>query len=193
MNKQIKQLGINRYGIIQLSDIQFGRKHRFANPSDFVDKLIDDINKVSQEHNFRSKYIVLSGDITETGNAKEFSRAASILGTLSDRLGVERKNILCVPGNHDVNWKLAENNKDSNKNYDEQLKFEPYFKFVRTLTKNHDTPPKDRFIRVIDKIPIIINQKDIYQKIEFLLLKLTDFRLRGVFPGGGSQVFHDCI
>ena len=25
------------------------------------------------------------------------------------------------------------------------------------------------------------------------LLKLTDFRLRGVFPGGGSQVFHDCI
>ena len=25
------------------------------------------------------------------------------------------------------------------------------------------------------------------------ILKLTDFRLRGVFPGGGSQVFHDCI
>src|SRR3972149_5878317 len=115
MAKQKKQLSNlsptnvsgNRIGIIQFSDLQFGKNHRFGYPSEIAEKLLIDIKKMSEEKNFTPIYIVLSGDITETATPEEFDDAANVIQEILNGLNIERTNILCVPGNHDVNWDLS--------------------------------------------------------------------------------------
>lgn len=139
----------NRLGIIQLSDLQFGRKHRFKDSSDFVRKLVSDIRDMSERHNFRPLYMVLSGDISQTGHSDEFAEAVKVVDGLSDDLNIDVKKILCVPGNHDINWNLSKLAEEAG---DEQLKFLPYNNFISTLTKNNEHLIKDRYVRRNEQI-----------------------------------------
>ena len=70
---------MNRFGIIQLSDLQFGENHRFGNPSTIAEKLLCDIKKMSGEYDFAPRYIVLSGDITERAHSEEFNDAKNVI------------------------------------------------------------------------------------------------------------------
>jgi hypothetical protein len=108
MGQQLKQLSKNRFGIIQLSDLQFGEKHRFNdNPDDLVLQLPADVRKIAQKYDFRPLYVILSGDISETGDEGEFNDGTQKLNRLIDELDIVGVKVLCVPGNHDVNWKSS--------------------------------------------------------------------------------------
>jgi predicted phosphodiesterase len=155
---------VNRFGIIQLSDLQFGENHRFNNPSDFVSKLQDDIKEISSEYEVRPLYIVLSGDITEKAQQSEFQEAVYILEGFSDNLKIDRMKILSVPGNHDVNWDFADN---SQKVGDDQLKFHPYNSFVLNITNSKDGPTKDCYPRIKDRLNLGLDSS---LDLEFLLL-----------------------
>lgn len=144
MSEQIKQLGKNRVGLIQFSDLQFGRKHRFEDSSDFIRKLVSDINNMSKRHNFRPLYIVLSGDTSQTGHAKEFEVASKVIGDLCDELNIDRKNMLCVPGNHDVNWNLSKYAEEAG---DDQIKLLPYNNFVTAITGSEEHLSKDCYVK----------------------------------------------
>ena len=52
--------------------------------------------------------VVVSGDLTMTGSAVEFSRALEFLEQLTEPLGLGHRRVVIVPGNHDVSWKLCE-------------------------------------------------------------------------------------
>ena len=127
----------NRFGLIQLSDLQFGENHRFGYPSKIAEKLLSDIKKMSGEgeYDFTPLYIVLSGDITEKAHSDEFNDAANVIEEILNGLNIDRTNILCVPGNHDVNWNLSKNSHEAG---DDQLKFLPYNNFVSEVTNNRD-------------------------------------------------------
>ncbi|MHB9070459.1 MAG: metallophosphoesterase family protein [Sedimentisphaerales bacterium] len=155
-----------RYGIIQLSDLQFGEKHRFENSSDFINKLQYDVRTMSTEYNFKPLYIVLSGDITEKARENEFQKAAEVLGKFADDLGIERIKILPIPGNHDVDQDLADKSKNIN---DDQLKFQPYNSFVSTITKSTECSLPKIINNRLD-IGISSGEKSEYIEIEFLLL-----------------------
>jgi predicted phosphodiesterase len=154
----------NRFGIIQLSDLQFGEKHRFNDSSDFVSKLQDDVREISREYEVRPLYIVLSGDITEKARQSEFQDAVNLLGRFSDNLKIDRTKILSVPGNHDVNLDLADN---SQKKDDEQLKFQHYLSFVLNITNSKKGPPKDCYPRIEDRLDLGLDSS---LDLEFLLL-----------------------
>ena len=68
---------MSRFGLIQLSDLQYGSKHRFGTPSNVHDSLAKDILFLSEKFQFTPIYIILSGDITETGHADEFMDATN--------------------------------------------------------------------------------------------------------------------
>ena len=155
----------NRFGIIQLSDLQFGKNHIFKNAAEFSKNLLSDIKEMSGECDFIPRYIVLSGDITEEADAKEFNDAANVIeGVLVD-LNIDRKLILCVPGNHDVNKGLCERSKGSGS---DQLKFQPYNDFVAKITHGNQGTARVDYPLIRDKVSGKVSDED--HIIEFLLL-----------------------
>lgn len=106
---------MDRFGIIHISDTQFGSKHVFGNPTSKLARLIaDDVTALAERHVFTPLYVLLSGDITETAHFNEFALAQEQVTTLATALSLEqRRSILCVPGNHDVSWPLAKAGRDT--------------------------------------------------------------------------------
>ena len=121
-----------RIAIVQLSDLQFGDKHTFGKPSSIADKLILDVQEMAEKHHFKPSYMVLSGDITETGHADEFKDAENVINKILKDLSIDKVNLLCVPGNHDVSWDLS---KVSDVAGDKQLKLLPYNNFVKNVAE----------------------------------------------------------
>jgi Icc-related predicted phosphoesterase len=149
----------NRFGLIQLSDLQFGEKHTFGNPSDLAERLVSDIKKMAGEYDFTPLYVVLSGDITGKAHAEEFNDGANVVERILNELNIDRRHILCVPGNHDVNWNLSELSEEAG---DGQLKFLPYDNFVSRIRDSKEWFVSDHYPRIID------DQSDV--ALEFLLL-----------------------
>jgi WD40 repeat protein/3',5'-cyclic AMP phosphodiesterase CpdA len=104
--------------LLHLSDLQFGRYHRFGNlgtgdPDAALDTLLvrleDDLDLLrGKEPHLRPEAIVVSGDLVEWGMRSEFSDAHEFLQRLAASLEIPHRNVVMVPGNHDVNRKLCE-------------------------------------------------------------------------------------
>ncbi|MFL0197175.1 metallophosphoesterase family protein [Clostridium sp. WILCCON 0269] len=55
-------------------------------------------------------YIVISGDFVERGDSEvSFEKAFHFINILSEQLNVPYKNIIIVPGNHDLSWTITMN------------------------------------------------------------------------------------
>lgn len=102
--------GSQEIGILHISDLQLGSK----DPSKWSTNVCSEIVRlVRGRHDKEVHFLVVSGDITETGAPEDFREAEKILrkmaielwGDNGDKLIPER--ILIVPGNHDVNLSLA--------------------------------------------------------------------------------------
>jgi 3',5'-cyclic AMP phosphodiesterase CpdA len=98
--------------LLHISDMQFGRNHRFGalaagDPDADLDtlhaRLADDLEKLTRDHGLRPQVIVASGDLAEWGLATELKDAFGFLARLATDLDVPRRNVVVVPGNHDVN------------------------------------------------------------------------------------------
>jgi 3',5'-cyclic AMP phosphodiesterase CpdA len=103
--------------ILHLSDLQFGRNHRFGRLADdeggevsfdtLFRRLTDDL-KLLPEANFHPQLIVVSGDLVETGANAEFADSLEFLTKLCAHLELSHNRVILVPGNHDINRKLCE-------------------------------------------------------------------------------------
>jgi predicted phosphodiesterase len=85
--------------ILHLSDLHMERGH---DPQTIVSPLVTDLReslKIDRLH-----YLVISGDVTESGKPEEFSQALILIMELIQRLGLKRERCIVVPGNHDINW-----------------------------------------------------------------------------------------
>lgn len=102
--------------LLHLSDLQFGRNHRFGNlqfgdPNAKFDTLttrVRDDLLILQGEGVRPDLLIVSGDLAETGATKEFDDAEKFLCDLIDHLKLPRSRVVIVPGNHDINRKLSQ-------------------------------------------------------------------------------------
>jgi predicted phosphodiesterase len=136
-----------RYGIIQLSDLQFGANHRFGNPSNIYEKLANDINYMAEKYQFMPIYLLLTGDITETAHANEFEQASLVIKKLSQKIFIDKDSILSVPGNHDINWKLAE---VASLVGDTNLKYNNFNKFAIESCNKYSAVDTEYYNRFLD-------------------------------------------
>lgn len=63
--------------------------------------------------------VLISGDLTCTASPHEFNEAERFINDLKSRFGLSPVQIICIPGNHDIEW-LDENtklNEDAELNY----------------------------------------------------------------------------
>ena len=98
--------------------MQFGRNHRFGRlglpgaDADFdtlLQRLTDDLASLrDSEHGLKPDLLVVSGDLAELGKKKEFDDAGVFLEKLTEFLGLSRRRVVIVPGNHDINRKKCE-------------------------------------------------------------------------------------
>src|SRR5690606_10392082 len=103
--------------ILHLSDIQFGRNHRFGRLAEqdesgivldtLLDRLLPEFD-LFEGYDIRPDIIIISGDLAETGARSEFADAADFLARISIKLNIPRNRIIIIPGNHDINRKHCE-------------------------------------------------------------------------------------
>lgn len=61
------------------------------------------LKSLQQEENISFKYLVITGDITESAQKVEYKVMAEVLNGLCDELQIQKKDVLIIPGNHDIN------------------------------------------------------------------------------------------
>ncbi|TWH45942.1 metallophosphoesterase [Sporomusa sp. KB1] len=104
--------------ILHLSDLQFGRHHvnkvgqrqplyADENYNSELQKLIDDLN-ILAEDGIVPNFIVITGDIAEWSLQEEYKQAEEFIVGICRHLNLDRRYIVMVPGNHDINRKLCE-------------------------------------------------------------------------------------
>lgn len=95
--------------ILHLSDLQFGRNHRFAGIDvgeerwdSLASRLALDLRSL-RRRDVAPDLVAVTGDISEWGRKSEFVAAHGFLESLVTELGLPRSRVLLIPGNHDIN------------------------------------------------------------------------------------------
>ncbi len=109
--------------ILHLSDIHFGANHGFKNPlggkqdlvakQELCDVILEDL-KSQGIFAAGIAAVIISGDLTWRADPHEFSNALKFLEKLKNYFGLSNKQIMVVPGNHDIEWIDENGNIDSN-------------------------------------------------------------------------------
>lgn len=133
--------------ILHLSDIHFGDNHGFKNPlggkqdlvakQELCDAILEDL-KVQGISTDDIAIIIISGDLTWRANPHEFSNALDFLYKLKNYFGLSNKQIIIVPGNHDIEWVDENGNIDSNAELN-------YYNFYHSF---YNVFPEKTFMRI---------------------------------------------
>ncbi len=119
--------------LVHLSDIHFGSKtpggkslHRFFdgdNSQSLSAHFRDEFDNISGHFKFDSgrMYLVVSGDLAYRAVKQEFTDAKKSIEEICQRLGIPKNRVIIVPGNHDINWALSQD--DLGQRFDHFLRF----------------------------------------------------------------------
>ena len=107
----------------------------------FIDKFNATIKRDFKDSKI---YLLITGDITNAGEVKEFSYALKFLSRIITELNIDKNNILLIPGDHDLNRRSIENllekNETSSLEEINTAKFNNFSKFYfDLLNKDFDS------------------------------------------------------
>lgn len=88
---------------LHLSDFHFQTKYSSQWDSDIViNALIEDLHGLKQKYSLSPDVIFVSGDITYSGKIEEYEIAKVFFDDLLNITNLEKKQLVVIPGNHDV-------------------------------------------------------------------------------------------
>ena len=100
--------------ILVISDLHIGEKARGKDlcpngSNKWLDENYkqDFINYIRRE-NIAANYIVITGDISDSATPEQFEVGYRFVKEIADVANVPYDNILIVPGNHDVDWRILD-------------------------------------------------------------------------------------
>ncbi|MGV3615211.1 MAG: metallophosphoesterase [Fimbriimonas sp.] len=117
-----------------MSDMQFGKYHRFAKQhgpvpnhlDDLYHRLTSDLELLRTQKSLRPDLIICTGDLAEWGRPVEFTDAFDFLTKLCKQYDLPHHRCVVVPGNHDINRAHCEAYFSECKGNDEPVVF-PWF------------------------------------------------------------------
>lgn len=119
------------------------------NNKDFLDIFIDKINELKAN----KISLIITGDISDKGEEKEFDEAEKIISYLTTELKITNSDLLIVPGDHDVHRFSIESEIRANGQISSQEKLnETKFKNFNILYKKFKTNPISSIDLIFDKI-----------------------------------------
>ena len=90
--------------ILHLSDLHFGT---LANAHNWCSQIADDLK--NRLDCFKLDVLILSGDIANKSIPKEYGAAEQFIKGIREEFQLDAKQVVIVPGNHDINWTSSEN------------------------------------------------------------------------------------
>ncbi len=134
---------MSKIGILILSDIHYCNNKRICRLADedenYLTKFLSKIQNIKNNGDIIFKYLLIAGDIVEAGKRAEYDRMAEILEKICEEVGIDKRHILMVPGNHDVFRAGLEAYCDKNNILGEAaceqtgVKFENYISFYKNF------------------------------------------------------------
>jgi WD40 repeat protein/Icc-related predicted phosphoesterase len=89
--------------VLHLSDLHFGTDY---DAKSWQSQLAEDLrNELNCTH---LDSIIVSGDIGNFATTREYKSALKFFELMEEEFGLDKKDILVVPGNHDVDWSKSE-------------------------------------------------------------------------------------
>lgn len=97
---------MHKIGIIILSDIHYTKDETKCKlcmkDLNYLTKFLTYIKKEMHEKNITYKYLLIAGDLVESGKRAEYKELKEILTKILKELEISKDHILIVPGNHDL-------------------------------------------------------------------------------------------
>ena len=90
--------------ILHISDIHFGTNN---DADQYLVQLKNDLHNSLKIKSL--DYLVISGDIGSYSEKNEYKAASKFVTSLSNTFRLSCDKVIIVPGNHDLNWRLAKN------------------------------------------------------------------------------------
>ena len=103
--------------LLHVSDTQFGKHHLFGGTGltiadraegTLFRRLHADLEDLAADYGLRPDLMVITGDLAEWGLRSEFEQVLEFLTDLTEAVGLPRRHVAIVPGNHDVNRSACE-------------------------------------------------------------------------------------
>lgn len=96
--------------LLHLSDPQFGPQHRFTGegPGSLLGRLRDDLQDMRDHRGLVPDLALITGDLVEHGKPSQFRELRAFAEALAAALGLPRRKIVLIPGNHDISRAGAE-------------------------------------------------------------------------------------
>jgi 3',5'-cyclic AMP phosphodiesterase CpdA len=124
--------------LIHVSDIHFGSKapggkslHRFfvgENSQPLSEHLREEFDQVNGYFKVDAQrlYLIASGDFAYRAVKQEFDEAKSCLESVCQNLAIAKDRVIIVPGNHDANWTISQDDRSHRFDHFLRLLFEFY-------------------------------------------------------------------
>ncbi len=138
---------MSKIGIIILSDIHFKDESKCKlcseNP-DFLTGFLTYIKQIMKDNDIKFKYLLIAGDLVETGKRSEYKEIKDILDKILNELAIKKEHILIVPGNHDLSRDRISNYCDENDISEDKafqymdIKFGNYIEFYKDFMGVND-------------------------------------------------------
>ncbi len=163
LDKKIGDERINMDSFLQIPNDKVNSEH-------YIDKFI---SKVKSSFGKANIYLLITGDITESGGIIEYKYAQEYLNKIIDNLNIKKNNILLVPGDHDINRKEIQNLISSTEEYNiDELnlsKFKNFIDFYKKIIDKEFDPNKIIFdsINFEDKLLLIGLNSSYHIDLEF--------------------------
>lgn len=97
---------------LHLSDLHITSSSDEGRQDRWMNEVERDLPKLLEEKHLSPDFVLVSGDIANSGQATEYELALNFFETLRDRLPRRSARWMFVPGNHDVNWSKIDKNRD---------------------------------------------------------------------------------
>jgi hypothetical protein len=151
--------------ILHLSDLHFGTK---ADAQRWSGQLADDL-----QHELccdRVDAMIISGDVANLAVEAEYAAARIFFEQIREEFHIDKENLVIVPGNHDLNWKLSKKGytlKDT-EDVQERLKEGEYIPIAKDVVRlKNDNNYKKRFLpfsRFFEQVTGVVYPLDYVQQ-----------------------------
>lgn len=132
---------MGKTGVIILSDIHFIKdeskcKLCLKEPN-FLTSFLTFIKKSMIKDDIKYKYMLIAGDLVESGKRSEYREVKDILNKILKELDIKKEHILIVPGNHDLSRDRISSYCDSKDISEDKafqymdIKFQNYIEFYK--------------------------------------------------------------
>ncbi len=150
--------------IAVISDLHIGDEARSEDfrpesysTSTCIDKCYkDDFISFVHKKGITADYLIITGDITNQATLCEFELAKNIIPDLASSMNIPEDHVICIPGNHDVDWKIMDGVTGRDLELRKALRYNTFLSGFATDNANLLELVKDPFYTIWDFEDLLI-------------------------------------